>query len=101
GAVGEIDRLVQVVGENADDLAEARVEDREIVAVQPQHGQAEQDSGDGRRAEPDEEEYVEPPAGQREGVAAEYDVCVRRAEDGPGVGADGEERHVAEIEEPR
>ena len=87
-------------GEDSNHLAEAQGDGGEIVAVQSQHGQAEQDSGDRGGAQPDEEEDVEPPAGQREGLAAEDDVGVRRAEDGPGVRADGEEGDVAEIEEP-
>src|SRR5947199_407977 len=92
--------LVEIVGEDPSDLAEAEGDDGQIVAVQPQHGQPEQDSGDRGGAEPDEEEHVEPPARQREALAAEDDVGVRRAEDGPRVRADREEGDGAEAEEP-
>ncbi len=36
GAVGEVDRLVQVVGEDTDHLAEAESHQRQVVAVEPQ-----------------------------------------------------------------
>ena len=48
GAVREVDRLVEVVGQHADHLAEAEGDDGQVVAVQPQHRQAEQHAGDGR-----------------------------------------------------
>ena len=80
------------------DLAEAEGHDGQVVAVQPQHRQAEQHAGDGRHREPDEEEDVEPAGRQRE-AAAEDQVGVRRAEDRPGVRADREEGHVAEVEQ--
>src|SRR4030095_14177971 len=98
GAVGDVDGLVEIVGEHADDLAEAQGDDREVVAVQPEHWQAEQNSAEGRGAQSYEEERVEPPPGQRE-AAAENDVGVRGAEDGPGVRAHREEGHVAEVQE--
>src|SRR5256885_3972746 len=63
-----------------------------------QHREPEEDAGDRRHEEPDEQERVEPYAGQGK-PAAEDDVRVRRAEDGPGVGADGEERDIAEVEQ--
>ena len=44
GAIGEVDGLVEVVGEDADHLAEAEGHEGEIVAVQAQDGQAEQEA---------------------------------------------------------
>src|SRR5438046_354850 len=83
---------------NADHLTEAERDDGEVIAVQAQDGQPEQDAGDRRHEEPDEQEGEEPCAGQGE-PAPEDDVGVGRAEDGPGVGADGEERDIAEVEQ--
>ena len=59
-AVREVDGLVEVVGEDADHLAEAQCHDGEVVAVQPQHGQAEQDAGARRHRHPEEQEQEEP-----------------------------------------
>src|SRR5262249_21488946 len=97
-AVGDIDGLVEIVGEHADDLAKAQRDDREVVAMQSEHRQAEQNSGEGRGAQSYEEKWVEPSPGQRE-AAAEDDVGVWGAEDGPGVRAHREEGHVAEVQE--
>src|SRR5919198_382910 len=99
--VREVDGLVEVVGEHADHLAEAERDDGEVVAVQAEHREAEEDPGDRRHEESDEQEGEEPRAGQGEPAAAEDDVGVRRAEDGPGIRADGEERDVAEVEQAR
>ena len=49
-AVGDVDRLRQVVQEDADDLAEAERHDREVVAAELERGRAEQHAehaGDG------------------------------------------------------
>ena len=40
--VGDVDRRVQVVEENADDLAEAQRDDGEVVAAQAQRRRAQQ-----------------------------------------------------------
>src|SRR5207245_10422958 len=58
--VREIDRLVEVVGENADDLAEAERDDGEVVAVEAQDREPEEDAGDRRDEEPDEQARVAP-----------------------------------------
>src|SRR2546425_9443953 len=63
-AIREIDRLVEVVGENADDLAEAERDDGEGVAVQAQHREPQGDAGDRRPEEPDEQESGETNARQ-------------------------------------
>src|SRR5439155_1613573 len=92
GAVREVDRLVEVVGEDADHLAEAERHDRQVVAVQAQHGEAEEDPGARRDHETDEQEGVEPPRGEGEGVPAEDEVGLRRTGDRPRVGAHGDVR---------
>ena len=45
GPVRDVDRRVEVVHEDADDLAEAERDDREVVAAQLQRRRAEQDAG--------------------------------------------------------
>src|SRR5207244_2830664 len=71
-----------------------------VVAVQAQHGEAEEDPGARRDHETDEQEGVEPPRGEGEGVPAEDEVGLRRTGDRPRVGAHGEEGDVAEVEQP-
>jgi hypothetical protein len=83
----------------ADHLAEPERDDGQVVAAQAQHRQPEQDAGERGHQEPHHEEHVEHRGRQRERSAAEEHVAVRRADDGPRIGADGKERHVAEVEQ--
>ena len=99
--VGDVDRLVEVVGEDTDHLAEAQGHDGQVVAAEPEHGEPEQHAGAGRHGETDHQERIEPPGGQGKATATEEHIGVRRAEDRPRVGADGEEGDVAEVEQPR
>src|SRR5499433_3549855 len=100
GAVGDVNGLVEVVGEHADYLAEAQGDEGEVVAVQAQHGQAEEDTRPRGHRHSHEEEGEEPPRREREAIAAEDQVGLGRAEDGPRVGAYREEGDVAQVEEP-
>src|SRR5439155_1302129 len=68
-------------------------------AKEAPHGEAQEDPGAGRHQEADEEERVERPRGEGEGVPAEDEVGVRGAGDRPRVGAHGEERDVAQVEQ--
>ena len=83
--VGEVD---PVEDDQPDDLAEAQGDDGEIVAAQTQHREAEQDA-EGRRQHAGERQHH--PEAQ----------AVLRAEQRVGVGADGVEGDVAEIEQAR
>ena len=92
-AVGEVDPVDE---HEADDLAEGQRDDGEIVAAQAQHRKAEQhppeggeDAGDGQ-ADP---ERPRPERRQRGGDHVGGDDRI-------GVGADGVEGDVAEIEQP-
>ena len=86
----------QLMQHEADDLAEGERHDGEIVAAQPQHGEAEDDApecrenaGDRQRDEegPGQDAVAEP-VGKKDG-----------REQRIGIGADGVEGDVAEIEE--
>ena len=82
-AAGEID---PVDGHEANDLAECQRDDGQVVAAQPQHRKAEQDAPEGCQN-----------ARQRQ-ADPEPEVVVLRQQ-GEGVGADGVESDVAEIEQ--
>ena len=82
-AVGEVDPVDQ---DEADDLAEGERDDGEIVAAQPQHGEAEDDPP--HRGEDARERQADPER-QAEG----------RRQQRIGISADGVEGDVAEIEE--
>src|SRR5256885_3000147 len=98
GAVGEVEGLVEIVREHADDFAEAERDDRQVISVQAQDGQAEEDAGAGGDEEADEQEEVE--HRRRKGKAAAEDlVALGGARDRPGVRAHREERDVAQIEQ--
>jgi hypothetical protein len=88
-AVGALGPLVEVQEDDRDDLAEAKGDDGEVVAPQPQRRRAEQDAEQRRRERPDDdqddERQVQP--GERGGP-----VRIR-------IRADREEGRVAEVEE--
>ena len=89
-AVGDVDRRVQIVQEDADDLAEAERDDGEVVAAQPQRRRAQQ--------------HAEERRDQRRPAAAsiqqrQMHAEVRRGEQRIDVGADRVERDVAEVEQ--
>src|SRR5438105_13009014 len=64
-AVGHVDRLVEVVGEDPDDLAEAERDDGQVVAAQSQNRQSEHHAGAGGDGDADEQERAEPPGRER------------------------------------
>ncbi len=88
-AVGDVDRLRQVVQEDADDLAEAQRDDRQIVAAQLERRCAQQDAeqaGDGgadRQDDPERQMQVE----------------VRDGQQRVDVGADRVEGDIAQVEQ--
>ena len=87
--VGDIDRRVEVVEKDADDLAEAQGDDGEVVAAQAQ----------GRRAQ----QHAEQPGDQRPERQYEPDRQVqaelRRSQQGIKIGADRVEGDIAQIEQ--
>jgi hypothetical protein len=102
GAVGDVDRRVEVVEEHAHDLAEAEGDDRQVVAAQLQRRRPEQHAEEAghRRTERDQQ----PPghvqavrkggSDRREGIGQ-----LRRGEQAQHVGADRIESDVAEVEQ--
>ena len=90
-SVGDIDRGVQIVQKDADDLAEAERHDGEVVAAQPQRRCPEHDAEEGREDRPYRQQH--PPW--------QMDAEVRRGEQRVGIGANGIERDVAQVEQPR
>src|SRR5450830_661546 len=118
GPVGDVDGGVEVVHEDADDFAEAERDDGEVVAAQLQGGGAEQgaeERGDhGGEGDDDPEREVDAvlrnlgPADEDEEVANqgvgvdegfEHAGELGRGEQAGGVGADGVEGDVAEVEQ--
>ena len=85
-AVRPAGHLVPVQQHDADDLAEAERDDRQIVAAQPQHRKAEQDA-EARRQQ----------AGERQALPEAEAEVVRQQR--VGVGADRVEGDVAEVEQ--
>ena len=77
---------VAVQRDDAHDLAEAERDDGEVVASEPQGRAPQHDAGHHRQDDGDEQHL---PRGERAVVGGEL---------GGGVGADGEEGHVAEVE---
>ena len=87
-ALGTVGQTVQVVEEQPDDLTEPERDDGEIIAAEPQHGNAQKHAGDaGERAANDQHE-----------AKRQMDVELAACQDRVAVGADGVERHEAEIE---
>jgi hypothetical protein len=81
--------VVQVVEEDAHDLAETQRDDGQVVAAQAQRGQAEDDPGQRGKRGPRRQ-------GQPE---RQVNVEVRRSEEGEGVGAHRVEGDVAQVEQ--
>ena len=88
-SVGEVDRLRQVVEEDADDLAEAQRDDREVVAAKLER----------RRAQQHAEEAGDGGADRQDDPERQVQIEVRRGEQRIDVRADRVERDVAEIEQ--
>jgi hypothetical protein len=80
---------VEVQEDDRDDLPEAQRDDRQVVAAQAQGRRAEGDPEDGRHRGADDEHRQERQVEARE----------RRVRIGVRVGADGEERRVAQVEQ--
>ena len=94
GAAGLAEGVV--VGGVGHDLAEAQGDDRQVVAAQPQRGGAEDGAEERGHRRAEEEDHPEGvvPEGQMEDVA-----MARGGERAAGVGTDGEEGGVAEVEQ--
>ena len=86
-AVRAVGQRHPVGDDDADDLAERQGHDRQVVAAQPQHGEA---------------EHHAPERGQQPGdrQAGPETEAEGGREDRVGIGADGVERDVAEVEQP-
>ncbi len=80
---------IHVVEQDTDDLAEAQRDDRQIVAAQRQHGNAEQDAEAGGKRRADRQDH------QKRQVDAELRARQQRV----AVGADGIERDKPEIQQ--
>ena len=100
-AVGEIDRLVEIVDQGAHHLGKTQGDDGEIIAAQTQHRQSEHDAGERADADAQHEKNKKPVRRQRKPAAGDERVGLRRAEDRPEIGADGVESDEAEIEQSR
>ena len=87
--VGDIDRRIQVVEENADDFAETEGDDGQIVAAQLECRRAEHHAG----------QTGEPGADGQDGPDRPVQTEVRTCQQRPSVGADSVERDVAKIEQ--
>ena len=102
-AVGAVGDGVRVEEHDRDDLAEPEGHDREVVAAQAERRRAEQDAEQRRDARADEEHRPEHEPGVAAEVGDDVDaqdaVAERRGDVGVGVGADREERRVAEVEQ--
>ena len=103
GAVGDVDRLVQVVQEHADDLAEAQRHDGQVVAAQLQRGRAQQDAEDARPAAAPAGITIHSgmcrPSGNIAAIHGEGLGQVRRGQQAVHVGTDGEEGDVAQVQQ--
>jgi hypothetical protein len=101
-SVGDVDRVLQVVQEHADDLAEAQRDDGEVVAAQPEHRKAEQAAGDRReqrgQRHHDPDRRVQPVRKER-GHGGEGLEQVRAREQRVHVRAHRVERDEAEVEQ--
>ncbi|MCY1435761.1 hypothetical protein D9M71_518680 [compost metagenome] len=97
GAVGEVHRLVQVVHEDADDLAEAQGDDRQVIAAQLEHRRADQHPADGCGHRRQWDDHPHRPVQHALDQASQLQV--RRSEQGVQVGADGVEADVAHVKQ--
>ena len=89
-AVGDVDRLRQVVHEDPHDLAESQRDDREIVAAQLERRRAEQHAEHARDRGAQRQDHPE----------RQVEVEMRRREQRVRIRADRVERDVAEVEQP-
>ena len=92
-ALAGVRELAQPVRQEqeAHDLAEAEGHDRQVVASQPKDRRADDDPRDRRDQDDDRQDEPE--------VQLERKERLRRGQQRDRVGADGEERHVAEVEQ--
>ncbi len=89
-SVGDVDRGVEVVHEDANDLAESQRHDRQVVAAKLER----------RRAEQHAEKAGDAGAERQDHPERQVQAEVRRREQGVDVGADRIERDIAEVEQP-
>ena len=102
GPVGNVDRVIQIVQEYADDLAESQRDDGQVVAAQFQGRRSEQHAEErrhsGRQRDHQQDRHVDPARIQctnpGEGLAQ-----VWRGEQGVHIRADRKKCHVAQIEQ--
>ena len=82
GAVGEVDRAVEIAHQNTHDLAETERDDRQIVAAQPQRRRAEQNAArrrqQGRQRDQPQHRQVQPIG---EPLQQQGNCCVRCGDD--------------------
>ena len=105
-AVGEVQRLVQVVGQLPHDLAEGQGDDCQVVAADPEHRQAKDQTknrGDDHTQEYEQVEIVRCQEERRVqclgGDRGMEQVGLLGSEECPQIGAHRVEGHVAEIEQ--
>ena len=93
-AVGAARQRLEPVGQEdqADDLAEAQGDDGQVVAAHLQHGDAQDDAG--RNANQHRKGQRLPP-----GQLHAQPLDLRRGQDADGVGAQGKEGHVAQVQQ--
>src|SRR5208282_4116031 len=89
-AVSDINRRIEIIEEDADNFAETECDNRQIIATQAQCRCAEQ------RAEPASDQCSR----RQQQPWRQMQPEVRRGEQCITIGADREERDVAEIEQP-
>ncbi|MNE12298.1 hypothetical protein D3C80_1050860 [compost metagenome] len=95
--VGEVYRLVEIVHEDADDLAKAQGDDGQVVAAQLEHRRADQHPADRRSHRRQRDDHPQRPVHHPAGKPCQ--VQVRRGEQGVQVGADGIETDVAHVQQ--
>ena len=101
-SVGDVERRVQVVDENADDLAKPERDDREVIAAQLQNGRPEHDAekggdrGSERHHQPDRQMQT-----VRKHLRDPRELLrqVRRSQQRVHIGADRIKGDVAEVEQ--
>ena len=86
-AVGAIGQGGEIVQQDADDLAETQGDDGEIVTAQAQH----------RKAQQKTEQRGHGPGGDQTGPEADAEI---HRQQGIGIGADGVETDIAQIQQP-
>ena len=101
--VRAVRQVVRVEEDDRDDLAESERHDRQVVTPQAQRRSAQEDAeGGGHEGADDEHRPEDEPGGvaeERRDVDAQDLVAERRGGVRVGVGADREERRVAEVQE--